>query len=173
MERALTVNGVSKAYCMTGWRVGFACGPAALIAAMNKVQSQSTTHTSSISQYAAVAALNGPQDFIAEHNRVFRERRDLVVSMLNRTDGLDCPTPEGAFYVYPSCAGLIGRKTPDGKVLETDEDVATYLLEAEGVAVVQGSAFGLSPFFRISYAASTEALEEACRRIQRACAALS
>ncbi len=172
-ERTLTVNGVSKAYCMTGWRVGFACGPDALIGAMNKVQSQSTTHTSSIGQYAAIAALNGPQDFIAGHNRAFRERRDLVVSMLNRVDGLDCPTPEGAFYVYPSCAGLIGGTTPGGETLETDGDVATYLLEAGGVAVVQGAAFGLSPFFRVSYAASTGALEEACRRIQRACAALS
>ncbi len=173
MERTLTTNGVSKTYCMTGWRVGYAAGPKLLIDAMNKVQSQSTTHTSSVSQYAAVAALNGPQDFIAGHNRVFSQRRDLVVSMLNQASGLVCPSPEGAFYVYPSCTGLLGRTTPDGRRLETDEDVVTWFLESEGVAVVQGAAFGQSPHFRISYATSTEALEEACRRIQRACAALS
>ncbi len=171
-ERTLTLNGVSKAYCMTGWRVGYAAGAPALIKAMNKVQSQSTTHTSSISQAAAVAALNGPQDFIAEHNAVFRERRDLVVEMLNQTEGLSCPTPDGAFYVYPSCAALMGKKTPGGKVIETDDDFIAYLLETEGVAAVQGSAFGLSPHFRVSYATSTEALTEACKRIQRACAAL-
>jgi aspartate aminotransferase len=171
-DRTLTTNGVSKAYCMTGWRVGYAAGPESIIKAMNKVQSQSTTHTSSVSQYAAIAALNGPQDFIATHNKVFKERRDLVVSMLNQATGLHCPTPEGAFYVYPSCAGMIGRKTPEGKVLENDTDVVGYLLEAEGVAVVQGAAFGQSPHFRISYATSTAALEAACERIQRACAAL-
>jgi aspartate aminotransferase len=171
-ERTLTVNGVSKAYCMTGWRLGYAGGPIELAKAINKVQSQSSTHTSSISQWASVAALNGPQDFIPEHNKVFQERRDLVVSMLNQAKGLHCSKPEGAFYVYPSCAGTVGRKTPEGKTLKTDEDFVTYLLEAEGVAVVQGTAFGLSPHFRISYATSTSALEEACRRIQRACGAL-
>jgi aspartate aminotransferase len=144
-----------------------------LIKAMNVVQSQSSTHTSSISQAASVEALDGPQDFIAEHNAVFKERRDLVVSMLNQATGLDCRTPEGAFYVYPSCAGVIGKTTPDGAAIETDSDFATHLLDAEGVAVVPGVAFGLSPFFRISYATSTELLEEACRRIQRACASLS
>jgi aspartate aminotransferase len=171
-QRTLTLNGLSKAYCMTGWRIGYAAGAIELIKAMNKIQSQSTTSTSTISQWAGVAALDGPQDFIAEHNRVFKERRDLVVAMLNQANGLACPTPEGAFYVYPSCAGTLGRKTPDGTAIETDEDFVTYLLEAEGVAAVHGAAFGLSPHFRISYATSTEALEEACRRIQRACAAL-
>ena len=172
-DRTLTINGVSKAYCMTGWRVGYAAGPDELIKAMNKVQSQSTTHTSSVSQYAAVEALNGPQDFIAEHNAVFKDRRDLVVSMLNQATGLSCPTPEGAFYVYPSCAGMIGKKTPDGAVLQSDEDVVTYLLESEGVAVVQGAAFGQSPHFRISYATATDLLEDAGMRIQRAAGALT
>ncbi|MBN34578.1 MAG: aspartate aminotransferase [Rhodospirillaceae bacterium] len=172
-ERTLTTNGVSKTYCMTGWRVGYAAGPDVLIKAMNKVQSQSTTHTSSVSQYAAIAALNGPQDFIAEHNKMFQERRDLVVGMLNQANGLSCPTPEGAFYVYPSCEGTLGKTTPDGKTLESDEDFITYLLETEGVAVVQGAAFGMSPFFRVSYATATSALEEACTRIQRACGALT
>ncbi len=172
-ERTLTTNGVSKTYCMTGWRVGYAAGPDVLIKAMNKVQSQSTTHTSSVSQYAAIAALNGPQDFIAEHNKMFQERRDLVVGMLNQANGLSCPTPEGAFYVYPSCEGTLGKTTPDGKMLESDEDFITYLLETEGVAVVQGAAFGMSPFFRVSYATATSALEEACTRIQRACGALT
>jgi aspartate aminotransferase len=171
-DRTLTLNGVSKAYCMTGWRVGYAAGPVAVINAMNKVQSQSTTHTSSISQAAAVAALNGDHGFIAKNNAAFKERRDLVVKMLNEAKGLECPVPEGAFYVYPSCAGVIGKTTPDGKVLKTDEDFVTYLLETEGVAAVQGEAFGLSPFFRISYATSNQALIEACTRIQRACAAL-
>ena len=164
---------MSKAFCMTGWRVGYAGGPQELITPMTKVQSQSTTHTSSISQAASVAGLNGPQDFIQDNNRVFKERRDLVVSMLNQASGLSCPTPEGAFYVYPSCAGAIGRKTPDGNTIETDEDFITFLLESEGVAVVQGAAFGLSPHFRVSYATSTELLEDACQRIQRACAQLS
>jgi len=172
-DRTLTLNGVSKAYCMTGWRVGWAAGPVEVIKAMNKVQSQSTSHTSSISQAAAVAALNGPTDFITENNKVYKQRRDLVVSMLNQAKGLSCPNPEGAFYVYPSCEGCMGKTTPDGKVLETDEDFVTYLLESEGVAAVHGAAFGLSPYFRVSYATSTEALEEACQRIQRACAALS
>jgi aspartate aminotransferase len=173
MDRTLTMNGVSKAYCMTGWRLGYAGGPDAVIQAINNVQSQSSTHTASISQAAGIEALNGPQDFIAEHCRVFKERRDLVVAMLNQATGITCRTPEGAFYVYPSCAGVIGAKTPDGLVIEDDTGFVTYLLDAEGVAVVQGAAFGLSPYFRISYATSTAALEEACRRIQRACAALS
>ena len=173
MERTLTMNGVSKTYCMTGWRLGYGGGPKVLIKAMNDVQSHSSTHTASISQAASIEALNGPQDFIAEHNRVFRERRDLVVSMLNQAAGLACRTPEGAFYVYPSCAGVIGGRTPEGQVIGDDTAFVTYLLESEGVAVVQGAAFGLSPYFRISYATATEALEEACRRIQRACARLS
>jgi aspartate aminotransferase len=172
-DRTLTVNGVSKSYAMTGWRIGYAGGPAALIKAMAKIQSQSTTNPSSISQAAAVAALNGPQDFIAERALVFKDRRDLVVSMLNQAKGLTCSRPEGAFYVFPSCAGTIGRRSPDGKVIESDEDFASYLLMEAGVSVVFGAAFGLSPFFRISYAASTESLEEACRRIQRACGALT
>ncbi len=171
--RTLTMNGVSKAYCMTGWRLGYAGGAPELIKAMNDVQSHSSTHTASISQAASIEALNGPQDFIPEHTRIFRERRDLVVSMLNQAQGLTCLTPEGAFYVYPSCVGVIGRKTPDGAVIADDTAFVTYLLDSEGVAVVQGAAFGLSPYFRISYATSTEALEEACRRIQRACAALN
>jgi aspartate aminotransferase len=171
-ERTLTMNGVSKAYCMTGWRIGYAGGPAPLIKAMAKIQSQSTTNPSSISQAASVEALNGPQQFIAEHNVKFRERRDMVVAMLNQVPGLSCDTPDGAFYVYPSCAGAIGRKTPQGKVVASDDDFVTYLLEAEGVAAVQGSAFGLSPFFRISYATSAEALRDACTRIKRACEAL-
>lgn len=171
-ERTLTLNGVSKAYSMTGWRVGWAAGPLPVIRAMNMIQSQATTMTSAISQWAAVAALNGPEDFLAERNESFRRRRDLVVDALNACEGITCARPEGAFYVYPSCAGTIGKRTPDGKVIETDDDFVTYILEAEGVAAVQGSAFGLSPFFRISYATSTEALREACTRIQRACAAL-
>jgi aspartate aminotransferase len=171
--RTLTLNGLSKAYCMTGWRVGYAAGPSEIIKAMNSIQSQSTTHTSSVSQAAALAALTGPHDFIAKHNKIFIKRRDLVVSMLNEAEGLSCPTPDGAFYVYPSCAELIGKKTPEEKALETDEDVVAYLLESEGVAAVHGAAFGLSPHFRISYATSTELLVEACTRIQRACAALS
>ncbi|WP_425406328.1 pyridoxal phosphate-dependent aminotransferase [Hwanghaeella sp.] len=171
--RTLTLNGLSKAYCMTGWRVGYAAGDKDLIKAMNKLQSQSTTSTSTISQWASVTALNGDHAFIEENNKVFVQRRDLVVSMLNQADGIDCLTPQGAFYVYPSIKGLIGKKTPDGKVIETDEDFVTYLLETEGVAAVHGEAFGLSPHFRISYATATELLEEACMRIQRACAALT
>jgi aspartate aminotransferase len=158
---------------MTGWRVGYAAGPSEIIKAMNSIQSQSTTHTSSVSQAAAIAALTGPHDFIAKHNKIFIKRRDLVVSMLNEAEGLSCPTPDGAFYVYPSCVELIGKKTPEEKILKTDEDVVAYLLESEGVAAVHGAAFGLSPYFRISYATSTELLTEACTRIQRACAALS
>ena len=170
--RTLTMNGVSKGYAMTGWRIGFAAGDAALIKAMAKVQSQSTSNPSSISQAAAIEALDGPQDSIAERNETFRERRDLVVGMLNQAAGITCHKPEGAFYVYPSCAGLIGKNTPDSKTIETSEDFAAYLLEGEGVAVVHGAAFGLDPFFRISYATSTEALTEACQRIQRAAASL-
>jgi aspartate aminotransferase len=168
-ERTLTLNGVSKAYCMTGWRVGFAGGPEMLIKAMATLQSQSTTNPNSIAQWASVEALNGPKDFIAKHNAIFKERRDVCVSMLNQANGLSCPKPEGAFYVYPSCDGTIGKKAPSGKVIATDEDFVTELLEAEGVAVVQGSAFGLGPAFRISYATATPTLEEACRRIQRFC----
>lgn len=171
-DRTLTVNGVSKAYCMTGWRIGYAGGPATLIKQMAKMQSQSTSNPCSISQAAAVEALSGPQDFIARHNESFKARRDMVVEMLNKAPGLRCHKPEGAFYVYPSCAGAIGKTTPQGKRIATDDDFVTYLLEAEGVAAVQGSAFGLSPFFRISYATSTEALREACTRIIRACQAL-
>ena len=168
-ERTLTINGTSKAYCMTGWRIGYAGGPEPLIKAMAMIQSQSTTNPAAVSQWAAVEALNGTQDFIPKHNAIFKERRDLAVSMLNQAKGIKCPTPEGAFYVYPSCAGTIGRKASTGKTLNTDEDFVTELLEAEGVAVVQGSAFGLGPAFRISYAVKTEDLEEACRRIQRFC----
>lgn len=171
--RTLTINGHSKVFSMTGWRVGYGAGPLDLIKAMNVVQSQSTTHTSSISQAAATAALNGPMDFLPEWIAAFKGRRDLVVSMLNQASGITCRTPEGAFYVYPSCAGVIGKKTPDGKVIENDTDFVTYLLDAEGVAVVQGVAFGLSPYFRISYATSDDVLTDACERIQRACAALT
>jgi aspartate aminotransferase len=169
IDRTLTMNGVSKAYAMTGWRIGYACGPEPLIRAMTKLQSQSVTHATSISQWASVEALNGPQDFLKERAAVFRARRDLVVSMLNQAPGLQCATPEGAFYVYPSCSGTLGKQTAKGAQIHTDEDFAIALLEEEGVAVVHGAAFGLSPFFRISYATSTEALQEACQRIQRFC----
>jgi len=172
-DRTLTMNGVSKAYAMTGWRIGYAGGPAHLIKAMANIQSQSTSNPSSISQWAAVEALSGPQDFIAERAAAFKIRRDLVVGLLNDCEGIECPTPEGAFYVYPSCEGCMGKTTPQGTTLNTDEDFVTALLEEEGVAVVHGAAFGLSPFFRISYATSTEALEEACTRIKRFCAGLS
>ena len=171
-DRTLTMNGVSKAYAMTGWRIGYAAGPAALIKAMTMVQGQQTSGACSIAQWASVEALDGTQEFIPERRKAFEERRDLVVSMLNQASGIKCPLPEGAFYVYPSCAGCIGKKAPSGKVIETDEDFVTELLEAEGVAVVHGSAFGLGPNFRISYATSTEALTEACERIQRFCASL-
>lgn len=171
-ERTLTVNGVSKAYSMTGWRIGYAAGPKELIKAMALLQSQSTSNPSSISQAAAVAALNGDQSFLNGWRKAYTERRDLVVSRLNQVPGLSCPKPEGAFYVYASCAGCIGGETPDGKVINTDEDFVTYLLESEGVACVHGSAFGLSPYFRISYATSTKTLEDACTRIARACSAL-
>ncbi|MDB5525319.1 MAG: aatA [Rhizobium sp.] len=170
-DRTLTMNGVSKAYAMTGWRIGYAAGPIQLIKAMDMIQGQQTSGTNSIAQWAAVEALNGPQDFIENNKKVFQGRRDLVVSMLNQASGINCPMPEGAFYVYPSCAGLIGKTAPSGKVIETDEDFVTELLEAEGVAVVHGSAFGLGPNFRISYATSEKLLEEACSRIQRFCAA--
>ncbi|WP_029076305.1 pyridoxal phosphate-dependent aminotransferase [Kaistia adipata] len=168
-DRTLTVNGVSKAYAMTGWRIGYAGGPVELIKAMGTIQSQSTSNPSSISQWAAVEALNGTQDYIPKNAEIFKKRRDLVVSMLNQAKGIVCPNPEGAFYVFPSCAGTLGKTTAGGKLLKTDEDFVTALLEEEGVAVVQGSAFGLAPYFRISYATSTEALEEACKRIQRFC----
>ena len=171
-DRTLTMNGVSKAYAMTGWRIGYAGGPEPLIKSMAKVMSQTTSNPSSISQWAAVEALNGPQDFIKPNAKLFEQRRDLVVSMLNQATGLTCPTPEGAFYVYPSCAGLLGKTAPSGKVIETDADFAVQLLEAEGVAVVFGAAFGLSPHFRISYATSNAQLEDACGRIQRFCAGL-
>jgi aspartate aminotransferase len=172
MERTLTMNGVSKAYAMTGWRIGYCAGPEPLIKAMAKLQSQSVTNATSISQWASVEALNGTQDFIPERAKAFEERRDLVVSMLNQAHGIECPMPEGAFYVYPSIRKLIGKTAPSGKTIATDGDFAGELLEAEGVAVVHGAAFGLSPFFRISYATSNKLLEEACRRIQRFCAAL-
>lgn len=172
-DRTLTTNGVSKAYAMTGWRIGYCAGPEELIGAMLKIQSQSTTNATSISQWAAVEALNGPQDFIAERAAVFKERRDLVVKLLNEAEGIECPTPEGAFYVYPSCEGCIGKTSPGGKKIEDDASFAKTLLEEEGVAVVHGEAFGLSPYFRISYATSNDALIEACARIKRFCAALS
>lgn len=171
-DRTLTVNGVSKAYAMTGWRIGYAGGPRELIKAMETIQSQQTSGACSIAQWAAVEALNGPQDFIAKNKAIFQARRDLVVSMLNQATGIDCPTPEGAFYVYPSCAKLIGKKTPEGKVINNDDDFVSELLQAEAVAVVHGSAFGLGPAFRISYATSEKLLEEACSRIQRFCASL-
>ena len=172
-DRTLTLNGVSKTYCMTGWRIGYAGGPDALIKAMGSLQSQSTTNASAISQWAAVEALNGPQDFIARNNKVFKERRDLVVSMLNQARGLKCPTPEGAFYVYPSCAELIGKKTEGGVVIDNDETFAKQLLNAEGVALVHGGAFGTTPAFRISYVTANKVLEDACTRVQRFCASLS
>ncbi|MBN9554021.1 MAG: pyridoxal phosphate-dependent aminotransferase, partial [Alphaproteobacteria bacterium] len=172
-ERTLTMNGVSKAYAMTGWRIGYCAGPEELIKAMAKLQSQSATNAASISQWAAVEALNGTQDFIPGFQKLFETRRDLVVSMLNQANGLECPKPEGAFYVYPSIRKLIGKKTPGGKVIATDADFANELLEAEGVAVVHGAAFGLSPFFRISYATSNAILEDACGRIQKFCGSLT
>ncbi|HWM31058.1 MAG TPA: pyridoxal phosphate-dependent aminotransferase [Methyloceanibacter sp.] len=172
-DRTLTLNGVSKAYSMTGWRIGYGGGPEPLIKAIATLQSQSTSNPCSISQWAAVEALEGPQDFLKDWVKSFQERRDLVVSMLNQAKGIDCHKPEGAFYVYPSCAGTIGKTTHEGKKIANDEDFATALLEEEGVAVVHGAAFGLSPFFRISYATGIEALEEACRRIQRFCANLT
>ena len=171
-DRTLTCNGVSKAYAMTGWRIGYAGGPVALIKAMGTIQSQSTSNPSSVSQYAALEALSGPQDFLADWRKVFQGRRDLVVSMLNQAKGIRCPKPEGAFYVYPDIAGVIGKATPAGTVISNDEVFATALLEETGVAVVFGAAFGLSPNFRVSYATSDEVLREACTRIQRFCATL-
>jgi len=168
-DRTLTMNGVSKAYAMTGWRIGYAAGPEPLIKSMAKVMSQTTSNPASISQWAAVEALNGTQAFIKPNAKLFEERRDLVVSMLNQANGIQCPTPEGAFYVYPSCAGLLGKTAPSGKVINSDEDFAVELLETEGVAVVMGAAFGLSPHFRISYATANSVLEDACQRIQRFC----
>ena len=168
-DRVLTCNGVSKAYAMTGWRIGYAGGPADLIKAMATIQSQSTTNPSSVSQAAAVAALTGPLDFLAERNEVFRERRDLCLAAFNRIDGLSCRTPDGAFYLFPSCQGMLGRKRSDGRTIETDVDFATFLLEEANVAVVPGSAFGLAPFFRISFATATETLRLACERIAIAC----
>lgn len=172
-DRTLTMNGVSKAYAMTGWRIGYAAGPDKLIKAMDMIQGQQTSGACSIAQWAALEALNGPQDFIPQSRKVFEGRRDLVVSMLNQASGLKCPKPEGAFYVYPSCAALMGKVAPSGKVLTTDEDFVMELLATEGVATVHGSSFGLGPNFRVSYATSNEKLEEACRRIQRFCASLS
>ena len=171
-ERTLTMNGVSKGYAMTGWRIGYAAGPETLIKAMDFVQGQQTSGATTIAQWAAVAALEGPQDHLARFRAAFQKRRDLVVSMLNQTQGLTCPTPEGAFYVYPSCAETIGKRTESGKTIATDEDFVTELLMAEGVAAVHGSAFGLGPNLRISYATSDAVLEEACRRIQRFCGSL-
>ena len=171
-ERTLTMNGVSKAYCMTGWRIGYCAGPQQLIKAMTKIQSQSTSNPTSISQWAALEALTGPQDFIAKHNEHFKRRRDLVVKMLNEAHGIKCITPEGAFYVYPSCQGILNKITPEGKKISSDEDFMTYLLEDQGVAGVHGSAFGLSPYFRLSYATSDDILEDACNRIQLACSKL-
>ena len=172
-DRTLTINGVSKAYCMTGWRIGYATGPQALIKAMAKIQSQSTSNPNSIAQWAAVEALNGPLDFMADNLVHFAARRTLVSDALNAIDGMDCFVPEGAFYVYPNISGLLGRTTPDGKQIETDGDFVSYLLESQGVATVQGAAFGLSPHFRISYATGTAVLEDAMGRIARACAALT
>jgi aspartate aminotransferase len=172
-DRTLTLNGASKSYAMTGWRIGYAGGPEWLVAAMAKIMSQSTTNPCSISQWAAVAALNGDHGFLAERNAAFKARRDRVVAMLNDANGVSCRTPEGAFYVYPSCAGAIGKATPSGRRISNDEEFALALLDAEGVAVVFGAAFGLSPYFRISYAASMAELEDACRRIQRFCASLT
>ncbi len=172
-DRTLTINGVSKAYAMTGWRIGYGGGPVELIRAMRKLQSQSTSNPSSISQAAAVEALNGPQDFIPQRAAIFRQRRDVAVAMLNAAPGLKCHQPEGAFYVFPNCAGVIGKKTPEGKEIRNDQDFTIYLLDSVGVAVVQGDAYGMSPYFRVSYATSMEQLKEGMARIQRACAALT
>ena len=173
LDRTLTVNGVSKAYAMTGWRIGYAAGPVPLIKAMVTIQSQSTSNACSVSQWAAVEALTGPQDYISQAAIAFRRRRDLVTGLLNACPGIVCPEPEGAFYVYPSIAGLLGRHTPDGTPIDSDEAFADAMLAAEGVAVVFGAAFGLSPNFRISYAAADEVLAEACARIRRFCESLA
>ncbi|WNK01254.1 pyridoxal phosphate-dependent aminotransferase [Thalassospiraceae bacterium LMO-JJ14] len=172
-DRTVTMNGASKVYSMTGWRIGYCGGPAPLLKEMTKLQQQITGSNSSVSQAAALAALTGPQDFVAEHTQSFQDRRDLVVSMLNQTTGLKCPTPKGAFYTFADCSALIGKKTPDGKVIENDTDLVMYFLESHGVACVQGAAYGMSPYFRISYAAAEDELRDACERIQRACAELS
>ena len=171
-NRTLTLNGVSKSYCMTGWRLGYCGGPKEIIAGMNKIQSQSTTSTSSISMATSVEALNGTQSFIEKHNIQFKERRDMVVEKLNKIQGLSCAVPPGAFYVYPSCEGVIGKRTPKGNTIHTDEDFMNYLLDSEGVAGVHGEAFGLSPYFRLSYATDNKTLIEACERIERACSNL-
>ena len=171
-NRTLTLNGVSKAYCMTGWRLGYCGGPKDIVAGMNKIQSQSTTSTSSISMAASVEALNGNQDFIEKHNIQFKKRRDMVVEKLNKIQGLSCAVPSGAFYIYPSCVGVIGKQTPKGNTINTDEDFMNYLLDSEGVAGVHGEAFGLSPYFRISYATDNKTLIDACERIERACSNL-
>ena len=171
-DRVLTMNGVSKTYCMTGWRLGYCGGPKEIIAGMNKIQSQSTTSTSSISMAAAVEALNGDQEFISKHNNEFKKRRDLVVEKLNNIEGITCDSPPGAFYVYPSCEGIIGKKTTDGNIIANDEDLMNFLLETEGVAGVHGAAFGLSPYFRLSYATDEKTLIDACERIARACSNL-
>lgn len=168
-SRTLTINGISKAYAMTGWRIGYAGGPAEIIKAMSKLQSQSTSNPTSIAQYAAVEALNGPQDFLEKHNALFKRRRDKVISILNTIEGIDCPVPPGAFYVYPSCQGLMGKMTPNGTRIESDTDFVTYLLEEAEVAVVPGIAFGLSPYFRLSYATSEDTLVDGCTRIKKAC----
>ena len=168
-ERTLTLNGVSKAYCMTGWRLGYCGGPREIIAGMNKIQSQSTTSTSSISMAASVEALSGDQEFINLHNIQFKKRRDMVVENLNQIDGINCSIPPGAFYVYPSCEGIIGKKTSAGNTINTDEDFMNFLLESEGMAGVHGEAFGLSPYFRLSYATDEKTLADACNRIERAC----
>ncbi len=173
IDRILTCNGVSKSYAMTGWRLGYAGGPKELIKAMAKIQGQSTSNPSSISQAAAVEALNGDQSFLAERNNAFADRRDMVVDMINAAEGLECFKPEGAFYVYASCEGAIGKTTPEGILIRNDEDFVTYLLESKGVAAVHGAAFGMSPYFRVSYATSKENLKEACTRIQQACSALN
>lgn len=172
-ERTLTINGVSKAYAMTGWRIGYGGAPTILVKAMTKLQSQSTSNASSISQAAAVSALDGPQDFISERTKIFQERRDMVVGEINAIPGLSCHLPEGAFYAFPSCAGIIGKKTPKGKTLNTDEEFVLYLLEEQNLAVIQGDAYGVSPFFRISFATSMAELTEGCRRLRLACEALS
>ncbi len=171
-DRVLTMNGVSKTYCMTGWRLGYCGGPKEIIAGMNKIQSQSTTSTSSISMAAAIEALNGDQEFISKHNNEFKKRRDLVVEKLNNIEGITCDSPPGAFYVYPSCEGIIGKKTTDGNIIANDEHLMSFLLETEGVAGVHGAAFGLSPYFRLSYATNEKTLIDACERIARACSNL-
>ena len=171
-DRTLTLNGVSKAYCMTGWRLGYCGGPKEIISGMNKIQSQSTTSTSSITMAAAVEALNGDQEFIKKHNKEFKKRRDLVVEKLSNINGLSCDIPPGAFYVYPCCEGIIGKKTPEGNTIATDEDLMNFLLESEGIAGVHGAAFGLSPYFRLSYATDEKTLIDACERIRRACSNL-